>query len=593
MDFSRPSSCSLSLSSSAFRISSRSSILLFLYSAVLTLLASPCALSQNAKPVQVTSDATKTLLDAGKQSFPLTTTTNVSGNVSVQASLIPPKISSKVFGKSVGNNYAVIEVIISNRSSEASLVVHSIFIDYHLWLLSGYAPVFSTPDCSQEGTGASSAPGDDGNPLVSSQSQTCPNQIASIESRVVRGQLLDEQPWTNRNWIIRALQAAGSVATAYSFTISGLHAIQSISAFNGVVIPTAQTFWPDSTIGQMNRISDFGFQVNKVIAKQSSDIVVAFFPLDRFLTPGLKDLFISSPAIFFSPYAAALDPKTKKKFTELVDPILGAQVSQDMLRLNNLKKIANGSCAIPDSAAHSSSAALQANSAPQPAGASNPASPSTTSSASTNSGSDPNSLPTVDPCDVARILAQVSLNTVRVIVGGSMTVDVDSVPAKLDSVDFVTPDGQTPASLWTKKQTIEGVLRGSFLSGGKIDIANLDKLPISNLEVITARSSDKAIHFHLTLTDAVPAKSKLTFRVSKTTSGGVTVQSSPLDFEVPEPPPAAPATNSGAPSTPAPGAAPAAPPATPAPGSAPGGAPEKPADPKPGAPKPPATPAHP
>jgi len=110
--------------------------------------------------------------------------------VSIEAALIPPKISTKVFGKSVGNNYAVIEVIISNRSSDASLIVHSVFIDYHRWLLSGYAPVASDGECAQTSTGASGGAGTSQadqatNDLHDWQSRTCPNQISSVESRVV------------------------------------------------------------------------------------------------------------------------------------------------------------------------------------------------------------------------------------------------------------------------------------------------------------------------------------------------------------------------------------------------------------------------
>lgn len=454
--------------------------------------------------------ATKTLQEAAKQSYPLSTSTNVKGNVSIEAALIPPKISNKVFGKTVGNNYAAIEVIISNRSSDASLIVHTIFIDYHRWLLSGYGPVANDAECAQSSTGASaidasltdkaktSAAAQDQSDLHDWQSRTCPNQISSVESRVVRGQLLDEQPWTERNWIIRALQAAGSIATGYTFTLSGTHAIQSIGAYNGIVVPAAQTFWPDATIGQMNRISDFGFQVNKVIARQSSEIVVGFFPLDRFLTPGLKKLFISSPASFFSPYAAILDPKTQKEFLKLLEPVIPKDQQKGLLSLANLNSIEKGSCKNPNDPDFNS---------PQ--------------------------------CVTARVMARVSLNTVRVIVGGTMTVDVDSVPAKIDSIEFTVPAGQTAASMWTIKQDIAGVIHGSFLASGKPSIANADKLPISNLAAVAESSTDKELHFKMTLTDAVPPQTKLTFKVAKTTKDNVTVESAPFDYQTPAAPPAA------------------------------------------------------
>src|SRR5258708_39603091 len=71
----------------------------------------------------------------------------------------------------------------------------------------------------------------------------------------------------------------------------------------------------------MNRISDLGFRVDKIVPKESSDIVVAFFPLDRFLTAGLKDLFLKQPALFFSPYAMVLDPKARNVLTKYVAPL--------------------------------------------------------------------------------------------------------------------------------------------------------------------------------------------------------------------------------------------------------------------------------
>jgi hypothetical protein len=269
------------------------------------------------------TQAGEAVKQAAKQGFPLNTTSDVKGNVSIEAVLIPPKISQKVFGKTIGNTYAVIELTISNRSSDASLIINSIFIDYSGWLLSGYSPRSSGDNCRRGAGGTASASETNANEQQAWQAQTCPNQISSVEYRVVRGQLLDDQPWTYRNSIIRALQATGAIATAFTFTIGSRHAIQAIGAYTGQVIPATETFWPDSTVGQMNRISDLAFQVNKVIPKESSDIVVAFSPIDRFLTPGFKRWFIDSPAIFFAPYAMVLDPKRPKDFDKMLNEICG------------------------------------------------------------------------------------------------------------------------------------------------------------------------------------------------------------------------------------------------------------------------------
>ena len=65
---------------------------------------------------------------------------------------------------------------------------------------------------------------------------------------------------------------------------------------------------PDSTIPQLNRVSDFGFQTNKIIAKGSADLIYAFFPVERFLTPGIGKIFLKAPAVFLAPPQLFIDP---------------------------------------------------------------------------------------------------------------------------------------------------------------------------------------------------------------------------------------------------------------------------------------------
>jgi hypothetical protein len=238
-------------------------------------------------------------LNAAQQGIPLRANLNVTDNVSIEAVLLPKNVCSRVFGKEIANNYAAVQLTISNRSDQASLIVHSVFIDYSQWALSGFS--------SQ-----ASAPG--GNAVQPWQANTNSSQIASVEYRIARGQLLDARPWTARNITIRALQAVASIASAYAFAITDKDSVRGITAFSGQVVPAAEAFWPDSTIGQMNRISDIGFQVNKVVSKQSSEIIVAFFPIDRFLPTTLKKLFLKNPAPFFAPYTMLLDAAPQTLF---------------------------------------------------------------------------------------------------------------------------------------------------------------------------------------------------------------------------------------------------------------------------------------
>src|SRR5215472_8464531 len=248
-----------------------------------------------------TNPAAKVVKDAAKKGFPLTSTTDVSANISVEAVLIPARIGKAVFGKETSNNYAIIALTISNRRSDESFIVHGVFIDYSQWLLSGGSPYsapqpYPTPKKKQ-------------NPLPPWQQWTLGNQTDSVENRIVRGELPGRQAWTSLNPVLRALQGAGSIATRVTLVTTSQFRIRGIGAFNGSAIPAARAFWPDAAVAQINRISDFGFQVNKAIPKQSSDIVVAFCPIDRFVPPDLAPLFVSSPAVLFAPLAASLDPK--------------------------------------------------------------------------------------------------------------------------------------------------------------------------------------------------------------------------------------------------------------------------------------------
>src|SRR5207302_10182514 len=144
------------------------------------------------------------------------------------------------------------------------------------------------------------------------QASTKKDQVASEEYRVVRSQLLDAKMWSKRNWTMRLLTLAGNLAGAYPFPIASKSFQKELTTFAGVFVPGVNEAWPDGTIQQLNNISDFGFQSNKLIPKQGSDIIVCFFPIERFLTPGFRKLFLKSPAIFFAPLQILTDNEALK-----------------------------------------------------------------------------------------------------------------------------------------------------------------------------------------------------------------------------------------------------------------------------------------
>jgi hypothetical protein len=271
----------------------------------------------------------------------------------------------------------------------------------------------------------------------------------------------------------------------------------------------------------MDRISDLAFRVNKVIPKESSDIVVAFFPIDRFLTPGFKEWFIKSPALFFAPYAMLLDPKSPKEFKTLLESFVPAvkggngtdanssgQVSeskQERLR-EYVKYAASGACFSEESRNQIKELWQVSDSELKVA------------------------------CQVSEILANASLNTVRVGVNGTMTVNVDNVPAKIDSIEITTTD-KKPVISWTAStaQELIGVIHGSFLSNGQPAIVDATQLGITNVTAVAEGSSDKELHFKMSVTKPIK-EHKLTFKVVKKTANGADVESATRDYEIPQTP---------------------------------------------------------
>ncbi len=394
------------------------------------------------------SAGTQAITDAANKGFKL----NASGPVRVGAGLIPARISARMFGKGIAHNYAAVELTVSNKNHDSAFLIHSIYIDYGDWLLSGTSRALSAlgvADTSTAGPAESSAV----------EATTEESQVASTEYRVARGEALDAQQWNARNWAMRSLTLLGVVATGSEFAFTGPNVAKGIGAFTGQVVPAAGTFWPDGSIAQIDRISDFGFRTNKVIPKESSDIVVAFFPLERFLTPGLKKIFIKSPAVFFLPVAGLVDDTLDSNVRAMLQKVIGDK----KLTVESLKDK-----------------------------------------------------------DVMSVLNGISMNRIRVKVGGVLVIDPDAIPARIDSVAFDgTPD-------FSKAGAVTGTVSGTLLSNGVLEIDGL-----TDVKVDTKNSTDASLRF----TAAVPTAglkpcSNVTFDVKKTKDGKNTTSNS-YQYKVP------------------------------------------------------------
>jgi hypothetical protein len=435
--------------------------------ATATLASAP---QQAGPPAPIASVQNGTLIDAAKKGIPLSVT-SVSNSASIQAVLIPADLARRIFGKEISKNYAVVEVIISNTDANATLIVHSIFLDDSDWLLRGISG-----DCEK----GNQTPAR----LTAAQKSNLPCQVASIESRLVRGELLDAQPGTARNWTMRSLVAVGSLAAGFAFPFSS-DVVKGISSFNGVLVPGAATLWPDGTISQINHISDFGFQTNKVIPKQGSDIIVAFFPIDRFLTPSFRSLFLKDPAALFVPGEMVADPKTEAVLEDFLGPI--ADTNSDL-----------------GSTANSHRA--------ETVGSRQAFRKKMLTAVIQDCSGDKSSL---DACKLQALLNAISMNNIRVVVEGAMTVDVTTIPATIYSVDFDKGDANT---IWTtigQQQT--GIIAGVYLSGGTPSVVDQKGTEIDgvSIEPVPENSSDSLMHFTMKISKCVSSDQKVFFVVNK------------------------------------------------------------------------------
>jgi hypothetical protein len=476
----------------------------------------------SAVPAQTTRDERNAkILDAARANgTELATQVSVRNSVTAQAVLIPRVDARRIFGEEIANNYAIIEVNVSNKSSDAALIIHGIFIDYSKWALKGGPGFVAT-------RGANLNADANTNPF---QSSTRINQVASEEYRVVRGQLLDAQMWSKRNWTMRLLTLAGSLASAYSFSIGEEGIVRGLNAFSGSVVPGVREAWPDGTIEQLNRVSDFGFQTNKVISKQGGEIIVCFFPIDRFLTPGFKKLFKENPALFFAPLQMLYDEKTAKRVRSVVGTTLGDEADFAAMRraLPCYVSVDEGETSVgyTECLAELGLEERIENNVTKLV-------PRAGAEAATR----------FKITKAIDFINHVSLNSVTVTIDGVMSVDTSTIAANIDSValdklkncgDDVNP------CFWSDPLVASGVrtgtITGSYLTGGNVEIAEASDLGITEVNTISDASSDQKVNFSFKLTKSIPPNTTLHFIITKPKPGAAdtnaTTDSLPWEYRI-------------------------------------------------------------
>jgi hypothetical protein len=446
-------------------------------------------------------DKSKKLLEDAKKNGRAVPATTVNASVHIQAVLIPRIDAKRIFGKDVGDNYAVIEVIVENKSPDAALIIHGIFMDYSNWPLSGVPP-------SDRMTTGSTDP---------YQASSVPNQVASEEYRVVRGQLLDAQVDTVRNRFIRWLTLAGNLAGAFTFSIGEQGIVKGIAAATGVGIPGVATAWPDRTVEQLNRVSDFGFHSPQLVSKQGSQVIVCFFPIDRFLTPGFRKLFLKSPALFFAPLQMLFDKTSEADVKDALEE-LGSPF--DYVALRDALKCFMVVQHNPGSAGYApclEEFGLEV---------ADPKTGKLQVKVDDNHKPIPTEFEKFKKFMTLDFIGSVSLNRVTVTVDGVMSVDINTIPPRIGGVeldDVVNCGSQKSQCFWSNiaadSGVRSGIVQGSYVTGGTVNLAEANALGITEVKTISEGSTDQELHFSFKLTKPIDDQTKLHFTVTKPAPG--------------------------------------------------------------------------
>lgn len=456
------------------------------------------------------------LASEAKNGVLLPAMSTVHGSVGVTAVMLTQGSVRRLFGSEIAKTYAVVELTISNKSPDAAFVLHSAYIDTSQWALGGGSKGFRFEGLSSDDQATESA-------RAGSRSTS----IASVESRIARGQLLDAQQWSARNWTVRLLTLAGSLASGYSFAFKEPGIAKGIAGFNGNFVPGVAMAWPDGAVAQQNRISDFGYQTNKVIGKQSSDIIVCFFPIDMFLSAPFREIFMKSPGLFLSPYQILFGDSNKDAIVRLgFDP---GQV--EMMR--KLHPCYSGKFESP-----AGKGGRKGNKT-EPSGAAVADNSGIANTEERSHKANANSDGTVNMREFSQELiikncqtklsdsndkiqdalvgldyiGRFGLQNIGVYVDGIMTVEVDTVPASIDKVNFDGDDSKP--EFWAAPGDKKGTIECRFCQGGQLRILEADQLGIKDVTAIADGSDDHHLRFSFTTTRPVSTGQPLTFIITK------------------------------------------------------------------------------
>lgn len=185
-------------------------------------------------------------------------------DIKVYRSILDPKVVADVFGRRIARRFIVMQVTITNRSSNYQFLIHDVSLDLR--------KVFSEEELGKH------------------------REMSSIELSLLRGVAEQGQLSDPRNLILRILRGSGTIAAGLIGVSHFGHSYSSaVAVFNGPVLSAYAEALPDRTINQMNRLNDSAYSANSVIPKQQAKVMAIFLPQAIFLNSDQRNAFWKDP----------------------------------------------------------------------------------------------------------------------------------------------------------------------------------------------------------------------------------------------------------------------------------------------------------
>ncbi len=407
--------------------------------------------------------------------YALNTQIQLPGNLHVVSVLLPPEEVAKIFGKDVGNSLAVVRVTLSNASREAAFVVKALSIDYGSWPLANC----DLPGISEKVPFSfSGAETTSELQLKGTEAFSYPCRVASMEVREVRQIARLGQTNSLRNKTDRALRGAGVAGGALTGVFRhGSLFPRIVAAYTAGAVPVFEDIFKDAAEDQINLLNDLAFRINVLIPKESSITVTGFFPMTRFLSSDLAEIFKKEPALFFSPgqYLITSGGRSKSKidFDKFFNRLLDRKTSTKPLCKNDGSNKDN--CLTADVRLNEK----------------------------TN-------------LELKTLLAEVSLNHIYVVASGEFVANVDAAAPQISDLAFEKP--VTDMATFGQAGTVTGTLLGTGLKDATPKIANAATVGVK-IERIEAGSDETHLKFKLTLDHGLSREIPLQFVAVKTAGG--------------------------------------------------------------------------